>query len=67
MKITQKQFGQYENRWVILDNLSEKVLDSDSNLVKLQKRLEKLSRKIEDITLFFVPSFHSYLAPRNAV
>lgn len=63
MKISYKKFKDFEDQWVAIDTDTEKILDSDKDIIKLQKRLEKSETNMRKTRTFFVPLFHSYIAP----
>ena len=59
MKI-QNPLINFENKWVALTSDRKKVIASDDDLKKLDKKLKKMGK--EDIILTFVPPF-TYIAP----
>jgi len=62
MNISYNKFKDYEKQWVAIDSSTDDILDADNDVANLQNRLKKSKRNIDTFVLFFVPSFHTYLA-----
>lgn len=61
MVISIEKFKKHENKWVALDEKTQKVVAADSDIAKVQHKAEKVGSK--NIVLKFIYPFDTYLAP----